>query len=181
MGLNTLLTKYLYSSFQKFRQPVVKLKVDLGKWILIDKQGHSIQTTWQNFGYNSAVFGSITPGGRSRELIACVPVQDLKRIEIMDILDPKKLDSRQNTKTRPTKINISAPDQHTPLLQSTVTLQNDYSIFSASAEKVYFALGCILAIIIAMYLLYLATGSAYFSYFIGSILLYIYICWQFYC
>ena len=181
MGLHTLLTKYLYSSFQKFRQPVVKLKVDLGKWILIDKQGHSIQTTWQNFGYNSAVFGSITPEDRSRELIACVPVQDRKRIEIMDILDPKKLDSRQNTKTRPTKINISAPDQHTPLLQSTVTLQNDYSIFSASAEKVYFALGCILAIIIAMYLLYLATGSAYFSYFIGSILLYIYICWQFYC
>ena len=124
MGLNTLLTKYLYSSFQKFRQPVVKLKVDLGKWILIDKQGHSIQTTWQNFGYDSAVFGSITPEGRSRELIACV--QDQKRIgfEIMDILGPKKLESRKNTKT--------------------------------SLKKVYFALGCILAmnlaIIIAMYL-----------------------------
>ena len=124
MGLNTLLTKYLYSSFQKFRQPVVKLKVDLGKWILIDKQGHSIQTTWQNFGYDSAVFGSITPEGRSRELIACV--QDQKRIgfEIIDILGPKKLESRKNTKT--------------------------------SLKKVYFALGCILAmnlaIIIAMYL-----------------------------
>ena len=124
MGLNTLLTKYLYSSFQKFHQPVVKLKVDLGKWILIDKQGHSIQTTWQNFGYDSAVFGSITPEGRSRELIACV--QDQKRIgfEIMDILGPKKLESRKNTKT--------------------------------SLKKVYFALGCILAmnlaIIIAMYL-----------------------------
>ena len=124
MGLNTLLTKYLYSSFQKFRRPVVKLKVDLGKWILIDKQGHSIQTTWQNFGYDSAVFGSITPEGRSRELIACV--QDQKRIgfEIMDILGPKKLESRKNTKT--------------------------------SLKKVYFALGCILAmnlaIIIAMYL-----------------------------
>ena len=131
---------------------MLKLKVDLGKWILIDKQGHSIQTTWQNFGYNSAVFGSITPEDRSRELIACVPVQDRKRIEIMDILDPKKLDSRQNTKTRPTKINISAPDQHTPLLQSTVTLQNDDSILSESAKKVYFALGCMLAIIIAMYL-----------------------------
>ena len=115
---------------------MLKLKVDLGKWILIDKQGHSIQTTWQNFGYNSAVFGSITPEDRSRELIACVPVQDRKRIEIMDILDPKKLDSRQNTKTRPTKINISAPDQHTPLLQSTVTLQNDDSILRASAKKV---------------------------------------------
>ena len=151
---------------------MLKLKVDLGKWILIDKQGHSIQTTWQNFGYNSAVFGSITPGGRSTELIACVPVQDLKRIEIMDILDPNKLDSRQNTKTRPTKINKSAPDQHTPLLQSAVvTLPNDDSILSASAKKVYSALGCILAIIIAMYLLYLATGSAFFSYSIGLILL----------
>ena len=149
---------------------MLKLKVDLGKWILIDKQGHSIQTTWQNFGYNSAVFGSITPEDRSRELIACVPVQDRKRIEIMDILDPKKLDSRQNTKTRPTKINISAPDQHTPLLQSTVTLQNDDSILSASAQCTV-ALGCMLAIIIAMYLLYLATGSAFFSYFIGLILL----------
>ena len=98
------------------------MKVDLGKWILIDKQGHSIQTTWQNFGYDSAVFGSITPEGRSRELIACV--QDQKRIgfEIMDILGPKKLESRKNTKT--------------------------------SLKKVYFALGCILAmnlaIIIAM-------------------------------
>ena len=150
---------------------MLKLKVDLGKWILIDKQGHSIQTTWQNFGYDSAVFGSITPEGRSRELIACVSVQDLKRIEIMDILDPNKLDSRQNTKTRPTKINKSAPDQHTPLLQSTVTLPNDDSILSASAKKVYSALGCILAIIIAMYLLYLATGSAFFSYSIGLILL----------
>ena len=155
---------------------MLKLKVDLGKWILIDKQGHSIQTTWQNFCYASAVFGSITPEDsteedRSRELIACVPVQDRKRIEIMDILDPKKLDSRQNTKTRPTKINISAPDQHTPLLQSTVTLQNDDSILSASAKKVYSALGCILAIIIAMYLLYLVTGSAFFSYSIGLILL----------
>ena len=148
---------------------MLKLKVDLGKWILIDRQGHSIQTTWQNFGYDSAVFGSITPESRSLELIACV--QDLKRIEIMDILDPKKLDSRQNTKTRPTKINISAPDQHTPLLQSTVTLQNDDSILSASAKKVYFALGCMLAIIIAMYLLYLVTGSTFFSYFIGLILL----------
>ena len=154
---------------------MLKLKVDLGKWILIDKQGHSIQTTWQNFGYNSAVFGSITPEDRSRELIACVPVQDLKRIEIMDILDPNKLDSRQNTKTRPTKINKSAPDQHTPLLQSTVTLQNDDSILSASAKKVCFGLcvilGCMLAIIIAMYLLYLVTGSTFFSYFIGLILL----------
>ena len=103
---------------------MLKLKVDLGKWILIDKQGHSIQTTWQNFGYDSAVFGSITPEGRSRELIACV--QDQKRIgfEIMDILGPKKLESRKNTKT--------------------------------SLKKVYFALGCILAmnlaIIIAIYL-----------------------------
>ena len=103
---------------------MLKLKVDLGKWILIDKQGHSIQTTWQNFGYDSAVFGSITPEGGSRELIACV--QDQKRIgfEIMDILGPKKLESRKNTKT--------------------------------SLKKVYFALGCILAmnlaIIIAMYL-----------------------------
>ena len=67
---------------------------------------------------------SITPEGRSRELIACV--QDQKRIgfEIMDILGPKKLESRKNTKT--------------------------------SLKKVYFALGCILAmnlaIIIAMYL-----------------------------
>ena len=145
------------------------MKVDLGKWILIDKQGHSILTTWQNFGYDSAVFGSITPEGRSRELIACI--QDPKRIEIMNILDPKKLKSMKNRKTRPTKINISAPDQHTPLLQSTVTLPNDDSILSASAKKVYSALGCILAIIIAMYLLYLATGSAFFSYSIGLILL----------
>ena len=76
---------------------MLKLKVDLGKWILIDKQGHSIQTTWQNFGYNSAVFGSITPEDRSRELIACVPVQDRKRIERERIIELPKRERKQMT------------------------------------------------------------------------------------
>ena len=141
---------------------MLKLRVDLGKWILIDKQGHPQQTRWQKNGYDSAVYG-FTPGG---SLLACV--QDPKRIEIMDILEPPtKLGQSQNTKIRPTE---SVPDQYTPLLQSTPRppfpnldiSQNDGStFFCTDARKIVFVyLGCILAILIAMFLLYMVTGLA---------------------
>ena len=146
---------------------MLKLRVDLGKWILIDKQGHPQQTTWQKNGYDSAIYG-FTPGG---SLLACV--QDPKRIEIMDILEPPKLGRSQNTKIRPTE---SVPDQYTPLLQSTPPpniSQNDGStFFCTDARKIVFSyLGCILAILIAMFLLYLVTGIASLSYSLGFLLM----------
>ena len=149
---------------------MLKLRVDLGKWILIDKQGHPQQTTWQKNGYDSAVYGFV-PGG---SLLACV--QDPKRIEIMDILELPNLGRSQNTKIRPTE---SAPDQYTPLLQSRPPFpnldisQNDGStFFCTDGRKIAFSyLGCILAILIAMFLLYLVTGLASLSYSLGFLLM----------
>ena len=148
---------------------MLKLRVDLGKWILIDKQGHPQQTTWQKNGYDSAVYGFV-PGG---SLLACV--QDPKRIEIMDILEPPKLGS-QNTKIRPTE---SVPDQYTPLLQSRppfpnldISQNDDSTFFCTDGRKIAFSyLGCILAILIAMFLLYMATGLASLSCYLGFLLM----------
>ena len=110
---------------------VLKLKVDLGKWILIDKEGHAIQTSWQNFGYDSAVY-RFAPA----EFLVCV--QDPKRIKIMDILGPQKLES-QNTKLLPAQDTESTPDdQYTPLLQSTETPPNDGSTYSTTVKKLFF-------------------------------------------
>ena len=149
---------------------MLKLRVDLGKWILIDKQGHPQQTTWQKNGYDSAVYGFM-------DFLACV--QDPKRIEIMDILEPPKLGRSQNTKIRPTE---SVPDQYTPLLQSTPPMppfpnldisQNDGStFFCTDGRKIVFSyLGCILAILIAMFLLYVVTGIPSLSYSLGFLLM----------
>ena len=153
---------------------MLKLKVDLGKWILIDKEGHAIQTTWQNFGYDSAVYrfapAAAAAGESSREFLVCV--QDPKRIKIIDILGPQKLESQNSTKLLPAQDTESTPDdQYTPLLQSTETPPNDGSTYSTTVKKLFFVFGCTLAIIIAMYLLYMVTGTALFSYFCGFLLM----------
>ena len=66
------------------RKAILKVEVNVGKWIRVDQQGRSFATKWHEKGYDS--FWVPSNCGLEEWCI-----YDPKRVKVMDIIEPKYL------------------------------------------------------------------------------------------
>ena len=69
---------------QECRKAILKVEVNIGKWIRVDQQGRSFATKWHEKGYDS--FWVPSNCGLEEWCI-----YDPKRIKVIDIIEPKYL------------------------------------------------------------------------------------------
>ncbi|MGH0168641.1 UNVERIFIED_CONTAM: hypothetical protein FKN15_019959 [Acipenser sinensis] len=75
---------------------VLKLSVDVGKVKKIDRQGHPMQKTWHDHGYDSAW---VPPGcGMVKSGLEEDCIWDPDRIKVMEVMKPKNESSPQTPK-----------------------------------------------------------------------------------